>query len=242
MATVRMGHTLRSNILERAIEVYERSNPAPKLSDELRDEIVGYIKAHPLYKAAERMATEVNSSFPLLRSNTSTTQRSSSIVLGGLQRFNASSVEVRKVTVIGSQGFQSDREMILKNPVHLLAANSYGTGEFEVSERTFDEVTWARIKEIGEQHFERIKERSDAQYKYRSAIREILDGCNTLKQLLERWPEVEHLVPSDAMDKHREPAAKRGAAVKEAVSINSEMISKANAAIVTAKITGSLGG
>lgn len=242
MATVRMAHGLRSDILERAIDVYDRSNPEPKLSDELRDEIVGYIKAHPLYKAAERMTTELNSSFPVLKSNTSSTYRAESVILGGLQRFNAVPEEVARITVIGSTGFSSDRELLLKNPAQLLMSNSYGTKNFDVSKPTFDEGTWARIEDIRDQHYERIKERNDARSQYRSAIREILDGCNTLKQLLDRWPEVEHLVPSDVMNKHREPAPKRGAAAKEAVSINADMISKANAAIVTAKITGSLCG
>ena len=72
---------------------------------------------------------------------------------------------------------------------------------------------------------------------YRASIRDLLDKCTTLKQLLEIWPAAESLVPSESIQKLHEKVTRKAKAeqIKEEIQFDPTI---ANQAVLTSKMLG----
>jgi len=72
---------------------------------------------------------------------------------------------------------------------------------------------------------------------YNSSIRELLESCTTLKQLLEIWPAAESLVPNDRLQKMHTKITRveRAKQIKEEVNFDPTI---ANQTVLTAKLMG----
>jgi len=78
---------------------------------------------------------------------------------------------------------------------------------------------------------------SDARYNYKQSIRNLLDKCSTLKQLLEIWPAAESLVESDKLAQMHVKVTRKQRAqqVREEIDFDPTL---ANQTVLTAKLLG----
>ncbi len=84
---------------------------------------------------------------------------------------------------------------------------------------------------------ERIGSNIIAAREYRGTIEDLLDNCNTLKQLLEVWPAAENLVPQELLSKMHEKVTRQQKArtIREKIEFDADA---ANQIVLTAKLMG----
>ena len=71
---------------------------------------------------------------------------------------------------------------------------------------------------------------------FRSSITEVLEQCTTLKQFLEIWPQGDHLVPDEYLQKHKEKVVRKTAAPKPQLS--NEKRAELSVSLLRAKLGG----
>jgi len=127
-------------------------------------------------------------------------------------------------------------EISLQSPLALYFPNE------EDSQSTIT-VSWEEINvkerdNVMRAVFNSVKAREDRQegfQNYRNQIRELVDECNTVKQMLDAWPAGENLLPSEVIAKLHQKADKvtRVNRVKEKINFDT---TAANQVILTAKL------
>lgn len=235
MASVRMTHELRDQIFRNATDAYELSNPEPKPS-------TAFVK-----QTREACITETGQTF--------LKQQYKLGIEAGLQNRKGKGLLPRKVkdpvTAVDLR-FQN------KDPS---APHMRDYEEVNVQFDTPLKDWWQDIDQYNRwgipnvyvedchpDHKEALKETMDAfiterqdyreaYHTYKSSIRELLESCTTLKQLLEIWPAAESLVPSEKLAAMHVKVTRKQRAEKVKEEINFDP-TLANQTVLTAKLLG----
>ena len=72
---------------------------------------------------------------------------------------------------------------------------------------------------------------------FRNSIAEVLEQCNSLKQFLDLWPQGDHLVPTDVLQKHKQKAVPKKAAAPKP-QLSDEKKAELSVSLLRAKLGG----
>lgn len=265
MASVRMTNDLRHKLINAAGEVFKAANPINEiLPDGIHETIRSSLKNSPYQKYMEATAKlreyevikdnlktksemqRLPESGPLPYSGYSMLNKGTypgiSNVTGVRFMYPVRSEETteEKITNLrngkaSDYSYWQSTEIILKSPLALYFPNEDISHTITVS---WEEIDVKERDNIMRAVFNSIKTREDRQegfQNYRNQIRDLVDECNTVKQMLDAWPAGENLLPSEVIAKLHQKADKvtRVNRVKEKINFDT---TAANQVILTAKL------
>lgn len=242
MATVRLTHTIRDYIIQNAADIFDAANPTPKLADPERDVLVEVIKQAPLYKAAVEHRRALAAAVPsLFLANGDANTREHN--LGGLASYIAKPTTVTAIGVSPMPESYGSRPALLhlENSVELLGGHGVTYSAYHVSPATLGAEGWSRAQAVLKPHLDAVAKATTDQQDYRRAIRNLVNECTTVKQLLTAWPQAEHLMPRDVVQKHHAKVEKAKPVAKE-LTVDESILQRGTVSIVTAKLNGTLSG
>lgn len=228
MASVRMTNLLRNDIFRNADSAYVTANPQPIASTGFLDLVKHAIENSLPNRALTQFLSECEKSGLAKRPHQDTNIPA-----------NRDIPEIRL-----SAGNNDDREQLelrFNTPMSITCIN-YRTDNFSWNTPTFyvEDLDLNFIPEVRE-NFDALVEAKAKHNKelrdYRASIRDLLDKCTTLKQLLEIWPAAESLVPSESIQKLHEKVTRKAKAeqIKEEIQFDPTI---ANQAVLTSKMLG----
>lgn len=232
MASVRMTNELRTDIGKAAERAYELANPEPKPNNAYTAAVKQATLNSPEQKFLERMYTEGRAQNLHLRKGKN--------ILPEKSKEDVTAIDLRlKRNQINHRDYI---ETTVKFDVPLSeywvveqAYSRWGNPSVYVNDLATEDQH--NISEMF-QAFEITKDEwNTASRNYNSSIRELLESCTTLKQLLEIWPAAESLVPNDKLQKMHTKITRveRAKQIKEEVNFDPTI---ANQTVLTAKLMG----
>ena len=238
MASVRMTNDLRSTVCRSASKAYGLANPEPQPSNEYVAAVRAAILNSPeqtFLRYMQKLGAEFNvdkgsrvgdNILPYAPSDAPT-----GIDLRIKQKTGNRIVarqEYKEVTILFNTPF-TERLQVNVN------GHRWGYPTVWIDDLSNEDKT--KIIEYFEAHNTAEEEYRTSRRVYESSIRDLLDKCTTLKQLLEIWPAAESLVPADKIQKMHTKVTRiqRAAEIKEEVSFDPTI---ANQAVLTAKMLG----
>lgn len=230
MASVRMTNELRNDIFRAAEAAYETANPFPVAStefvDKIRDALTNSLPNRTLTQLLETAAKSGLSDRPKQANNLP--------VVREIQQ-----IHIRKLLDDGHKSPHLDIKF--STPVEIATIEyrkenlSWSTPEFFIED--CDPNMQTELFVMFDQLQADIETHRDDTAEYRDQIRNLLEKCTTLKQLLEVWPAAESLVPSDKLQKMHEKVTRkqRAQTIKEEINFDPTV---ANQAVLTSKMLG----
>lgn len=229
MASVRMTNTLRNDIFRAAEEAYKTANPQPVPSTEFVDTVKQTIEMSLPNRSHRQFILDAQknglASRPFQENN-----------LPALR-------EIEQIRLIDRVQPNEERECEIRFTTPMeIASIAYRTSNFSWDTPRFhvqdlDLAYQTEVSKHLESFNERWAEHRQATADYRASIRDLLDKCTTLKQLLEIWPAAESLVPQNAIQKLHEKVTRKARAeqIKEEINFDPTI---ANQAVLTSKMLG----
>lgn len=240
MASVRLTNDLRDHIRNNAVKAFDAANPLWKPSNEFQ----GLVKKAALESEHQKLAKHVADTF--VTKNLKTTHF-------GIKRMAPEEKPITNVSLIRN----STQEDVDKDFIRSLERSSeisiefdfdsaislycspgmYGGVDTGLDITTLPAEYRSELTDYMNQGLQAKQDRREKFDNYYQSIRDLLDNCNTLKQLLETWPAVESLVPEQFIQKLHEKVDRKQAAKtrREAINFNAEA---ANQTVLTAKLVG----
>jgi hypothetical protein len=227
MASVRMTNDLRDAIHNRAMEAFNLAKPEPQpstwLTDRLRDAILTSAPYKALKEQFERQRHYDFKSFGGYG--------------GALQQEDISHVNLHSHT--GFTGTTAGQNVSLSfefvPQIKVYRTRSWGATDF-----TFEELTKDQQRELGPKCLElavEIRDRYLARQDYSTKIRNLVNECTSLKQMLMAWPAGESFVPDENKRRMYTKVTRieRAEKVKRDVQFDDASI---NEVVLTAKLVG----
>ena len=240
MASVRMTNELRIDIRRNAERAYELANPEPKPNNDY----VAAVRA-AVINSPEQTYLRDTKKIGEERGITKNMRTGPNILPYEPKEF-VTGIELRRALANFTQAGRNHHRDYDETAVKFTSplANYLMVGGD--NHRWGDPVVW--IEDLRDEDKTQILEHYDsyiiakqeyytALRNYEGSIRDLLNNCTTLKQLLQIWPAAESLVPSDKIQKMhvKVTRAQRAAAIKEEVCFDPTI---ANQAVLTAKMLG----
>jgi len=228
MASVRLTRELRDKIHQKAMNAFTVANPEPMPSAE-------FITL--LTQAIPRMPSQIG-----LRKMKKIYEDE----IDGAKSFGCTSAKIINKTIDtisiewSDDAFSRDKSIRFEPsvPINVLRndTNSYYMSFMSYIE-DYAQEDRTQLQEYATDLFNRRNENKEAEHQYRHKVRDLLERCNTLKQLLEVWPAAENLVPSEYVCKLHEKVTRkqRAQSVKEEINFNPDDV---NHVVLTAKLLG----
>ena len=233
MASVRMTQEMRSDIRRAAENAYELSNPEPKPNNAFIAAVKQAVLNSPEQKFLKRMYSEGHAENLHLRKGKK--------FLPEKNKEPVTAIDLRLASR-DAHGNRDYKEAVIQFDTPLT--------EFWVAEQTYNR--WGNpsvyvndlatedqhnIAEMFNDFQTRNEEWNTARHGYNGSIRDLLENCTTLKQLLEIWPAAESLVDSDKLAKMHVKVTRKERAqqIKNEISFDPTI---ANQAVLTAKLLG----
>ena len=241
MATVRMSARLRGEILDNAMADYEKTiNNTDKELIELDTIIGGNWRDCKTMQDAQALKDALLN----LQSTNLSPQMKKFITETFEQTAPIAEVTVRVEVPNGGPGrFNSvhhkyqlkDREE-LRGPICLMGITSWRT--LSLSPHSFGDKA-ARIEELVLARANRQDNEREKKSEFRKGVRNLLEQCNTVKQLLTAWPAASKLLPPATVQKMHEKVERKFDAEAAKARANFDP-SQANTTILTAALLGDI--
>ena len=231
MASVRMTHELRMQIRRNAENAYDLSNPEPKPNTEFVSKVREAIYNSPPQRFLQKMSDE-----GIAMGLNNMANRSP---LPVINKDPVTGIDLRKVKHGNGRDYD-ETAVQFDTPLNQYWVTAHehtrwGNPVFYVDDvREEDKLD---LTEKFDAFQENVKQWRSAKYDYEGQIKELVDNCTTLKQLLEIWPAAESLVPSDKLAKMHVKVTRKERAqqVKEEINFDPSI---ANQTVLTAKLLG----
>lgn len=228
MASVRLTRDLRQQISQKAMNAFQISNPEPMPSTEFVQYLVEAIPRMPSQIGLRKMHDIYESE---VKDSSSFDSKNAAII----------SKTVERLTIEWVDDAFDRRKYVAFDPsipinVYRTDSHSYYMS-FKATIEDFATQDKTKVQEYATDLAERRKKNTEAESDYRHKVSDLLDRCNTLKQLLEVWPAAENLIPQGYIVKMHEKVTRRQRAqqVKEDIDFNADEI---NQVVLTAKLMG----
>lgn len=229
MASVRLTRALRDEIYRNATNAFVVANPEPKASTAFEQKLRAALPRMPSQEALSKAKAlldqcSINESKSLDN-----------------KHFNITERTISKIHIAAHNSFKRPNLLTVdfSAPVQILGRNYdsyYGPDDIlhidDLSQHDQSEIT-EYVMDLRKRKEELNTKSSEYAYK----IRDLLDKCDTLKQLLEVWPAVESLVPQEKINRMHEKVTRkqRAAQVREEISFDADEV---NQVVLTAKLMG----
>jgi hypothetical protein len=229
MASVRLTNEIRSDIHRNAMEAFKVAKPMPKpttwLCDRIRDGIMG------------------SEAYKVLKDMYETRNRYTFTSLGGVPNNVAQTadavVNLSSKTNFGTTSFPDGTnktipiEMVPQ--IKLFRGSSWGTADFCFED--FSAQTRADLAGPLQQLSKDIVDHYAEQRDYSKKIKDLLDACTTVKQLLTTWPAGESFVPHEHKTRMytKVTRVERAKQIREEVQFDDSFV---NEVVLTAKLVG----
>lgn len=233
MASVRMTQDLRAAIRGKAEEAYHMANPRPKPNNafiaELRNAIINspeQIFLREIKKMGEQRGLDKEN-------------RQGPDILPYGRNEPVTAIDLRQETT-SDNNFPNHVHIQFDTPLTeylVVKGDRYNWGLESVAIGDLDNSHKVSIYEQYMAFHKTNMDHEIARGAYEKSIRELVNSCTTLKQLLEIWPAAESLVPNDKIQKMHTKVTRveRAAAIKEKVCFDPTV---ANQTVLTAKMLG----
>lgn len=228
MASVRLTGQLRDQIHRKAMHAFGIANPEPMPSTEFVTLLTQAIPRMPCQIGLRKMKKIYEDE------------------IHGAKSFGCASSKILNKTIDtvsiewSDDAFSRSKTILFepKIPISVLRidTNSYYTS-FTSYIEDYAQEDRTQLQEYATDLFNRRNENKEAENQYRHKVRDLLNRCNTLKQLLEVWPAAENLVPPEYVSKMHEKITRkqRAQSVKEEIDFNPDDV---NHVVLTAKLLG----
>lgn len=231
MASVRLTRELRDNIYRNAVNAFNTANPEPKASTAFAQKLYAAIPRMPSQEALAKAKEILN---PVFDQENKTFDN---------KQFHIVERTLSKVSVFVSENFQRGAgarvSVEFSAPVQIFGKTyvSYYGPDDDIHIEDLSDSDKSEITDYVNELIARRKEHQTKSGDYSRKIRELLDACGTLKQLLEIWPAAESLVPSDKIGRmHQKVTRKqRAAQVRDEISFDADEV---NQVVLTARLMG----
>lgn len=241
MATVRMSARLRGEILDNAMSDYEKTvNNADKERIEL-DTIIGgnwrdckVMQDGRALEAAIVNLISTNPS-PQMRSFIDKTVEQTCTISEVSVRVNIPQSQPGRYSTITHKYTLKEREA-LRGAVCSMGVTDWKT--LNLSPLSFGDKA-ERIEELILARANRQDEEREKKSNFRKGVRDLLEQCNTVKQLLTAWPAASKLLPPATVQKMHEKVERRFDADAAKARANFDP-SQANTTILTAALLGDI--
>jgi len=217
MASVRMTQDLRRTILKNAEEAFVLANPAPQVSNELRNTVARAVLNAPVQSLLKQLAD---------------TQ---------LKSFNVNSPERRQVTIIDLH-YDNTRfnrstwlAITLNAPITIYGGRTYSNPDVYVSDLLVQDQS-AITNSLNAFDIV-INEHENKLRAYRNKIDSLLDNVTSVRQFLDAWPAGEQFVPRQAIQRMQEKVTRKQRAQQIIEKIDFDD-SEVNEVVLTAKVMG----
>lgn len=217
MASVRMTQDLRRTILKNAEEAFTLANPAPQVSNELRNTLARAVLNAPVQS--------------LLKQLTDTQ----------LKSFNVNSPERKQVSAIDLH-YDNTRlnrstwlAITLNTPITIYTGRTYSNPDVYVSDLLVQDQS-ALTNSLNA--FDSLSNEYEIKLRvYRNKIDSLLDNVTSVRQFLDAWPAGEQFVPREAIQRMQEKITRKQRAQKIIEKVDFDD-SEVNEVVLTAKVMG----
>lgn len=231
MASVRLTRELRDDIFRNAINAFNTATPEPKASTAFGQKLCAAILRMPSQEALAKAKEILN---PIFDQENKTFDN---------KQFHIVERTLSKVSVFVSENFQRGAgarvSVEFSAPVQIFGKTyvSYYGPDDDIHIEDLSDSDKSEITDYVNELIARRKEHESKSSDYAYKIRELLDACGTLKQLLEIWPAAESLVPSDKIGRmHQKVTRKqRAAQVRDEINFDADEV---NQVVLTARLMG----
>ena len=234
MASVRMTQQMRHDISRAAETAYDTSNPEPKPSTEFVDGLKQAIINSPEQKFFCEMIK--------LGYDRGLDKRHGKSLLPQKNKEPVTSIDLRRAKTSNISSNKDYEEHTIHfntalDPFYVTEQTRYTWGNPSIYVQDLDPADQPQLLAQHDALLIDKKAWSDARYNYKQSIRNLLDKCSTLKQLLEIWPAAESLVESDKLAQMHVKVTRKQRAqqVREEIDFDPTL---ANQTVLTAKLLG----
>ena len=231
MASVRLTSELRNDIYRNATNAFKTANPEPKASTAFEQKLRDAIPRMPSQEALAKAKTILNPIF----------DRDNKNVTFDNKQFYIAERTISKADVFVPGQFQRRLTVTVEfsAPIQIFGKKyeSYYNPDDDILIEDLSESDKSEITNYVNELVQRRKEHRDKSNDYEQKIRQLLDKCGTLKQLLEIWPAAESLVPPHKISLMHEKITRkqRAAQVRDEISFDADEV---NQVVLTAKLMG----
>ena len=233
MGTVRLTDKRKNEYKDKAKEMFEKSNPRPDFTPEETTSIMQAMANHPFQVACRTFMTEQNALYNVDESDDDSTLP-----------FNFRMDKV-KLEQIDCRQVKDDPRVTCHLPTPLVMFGETGW-RYTSSKYAMDFIPdkfltnpkeilimQAAIRRVV---FER-KTQSDARGTFLTGVKDALENCNTLGQLIKLWPAAEKLASSEDLSQLHKKETRTQAArrVREEIDLD---VSALNSTVLTASLLG----
>jgi len=229
MASVRMTQEMRANIRRAAEHAYELSNPEPKPDNAYIAAVKQAVLNSPEQKFLKRMANEGRAENLHLRKGKNLLPEKNKEAVTAVELRLAPSSRDYKETIVQFDVPLSEWWVVEQT------YNRWGNPTVYVNDLATEDQH--DISEMFEAFQTNVGEWRAASRNYNGSIRDLLENCSTLKQLLEIWPAAESLVENEKLAKMHVKVTRKERAqqIKDEICFDPTI---ANQAVLTAKLLG----
>ena len=228
MASVRITRELRRDITNRASNAFETANPHPTASTEFQQ-----LMQHAIPRMPSQIAL---GKIKQIYDNEISGHKSFNNKEHAVHVTNKSEVNILLTPDNGERAFPV--KVVFAAPVQVYdKETSVWHDQSKVIIEDLAVEDQPEVRRLTAELADRITVNQQAARDYRHAIEDLLDNCNTLKQLLEIWPAAENLVPQELVSKMHEKVTRqqKARAVREKIEFDA---TAANQIVLTAKLMG----
>ena len=233
MGTVRLTDKRKSEYKDKAADMFEKSNPRPDFTPEETTSIMQAMANHPFQVACRTFMTEQNALYNVDESDDDSTLP-----------FNFT-MDKTKLDQVDCRQVKGDPSITCYLPTPLVMFGETGW-RYSSSKYAMDFIPdkfltnpkeilimQAAIRRVTHER----KTKEEARRVFMSGVKDALENCNTLGQLIKLWPAAEKLASAEDMSKlhtkeTRTQAAKR---VREEIDLD---VSALNSTVLTASLLG----
>lgn len=228
MATVRMTQQMASSISRKAMEKWETANPSPSALPEFKQFVRGAVQRMPILAFVKEFSDK-----PEVQAAAKHNTNLTNYISGLIEETEHSKVYIEHIPAASDGTFNLPVEF--DTPVRLPGQNSYRTPDIEIDMFAADD----KDEIIRRANVARAQEDQWAQQRrtFQTSIDQIIDSCNTVKQLLDVWPAAEKLLDADVIQRlHTKVTRKIDAdAVRQRANFDPD---QANQVLLTSSLLG----
>jgi hypothetical protein len=235
MASVRMTGELGQRIYEKAMDAFHVSNPHPEPNTEFQQLVKTAVENSPtqiFLREMRHIGIERG-----LDKESHISRRHASSILPRIRNDDITSITLHGACYTNSgAAYDANIDVSLITPItDYLNGGAYGYIHLYIDELDPEHIP--TITDLFHKLVAARKTRSDNEDRYRLSIKDLVNRCTTLKQLLEVWPAAENLVPASKIQQMHTKVTRvqRAKQIKEEVNFDA---TAANQVILTAKMLG----
>lgn len=231
MATVRMTQQMAHKIEKAAMEKWETANQAPEKNPAFTTAVRSAVNRMPLIAKMIEISND-----PLIQEQMAYKTRLSNIIRPFDERTEVPAVYLENIPdTVKPERETFNIKVEFDTPISVPCVDQWMTFDVHINQLTpEDRITVTRLaNEANQKQDEYANSYSD----FRMSIKQVIDSCNTVKQLLDVWPAAENLLDADVIQRlHTKVTRKIDAeAVRERANFDPDA---ANQVILTSSLLG----